>query len=156
MSQPGDVGSKPFCRSGALAAIKPSRLPPIARAAGLSKANLLYYYPSKDALYLAVLEQGLALWLQPFGRFTVEDLIADVLAPMARAGLIEEVIVKTRSLYQITSAGRIALLAPEDEKPLEVVPPRERPFVSWDGRMQWDTASERGCHRGIGSVGVAC
>jgi len=45
----------------------------IARAAGLSKANLLYYYPSKDALYLAVLEQGLALWLQPFGRFTAQD-----------------------------------------------------------------------------------
>lgn len=29
-------------------------------------------------------------------------------------------------------------------------------FAPWDGRMQWDTASERGCHRGIGSVGVAC
>ena len=91
-----------------------------------------------------------------YGLFTVEDLIEDILAPMARAGLIEEVIVKTRSLYQITSAGRIALLAPEDEKPLEIVPPRERPFVSWDGIMKWDTASERGCHRGIGSVGVAC
>lgn len=91
-----------------------------------------------------------------YGLFTVEDLIEDILAPMARAGLIEEVIVKTRSVYQITSAGRIALLAPEDEKPLEIVPPRERPFLSWDGIMKWDTASERGCHRGIGSVGVAC
>ncbi len=45
----------------------------IAKAAGLSKANLLYYYPSKDALYLAVLEQGLSLWLLPFGRFTQDE-----------------------------------------------------------------------------------
>ena len=91
-----------------------------------------------------------------YGLFTVEDLVEDILAPMARAGLIEEVIVKKRSLYQITSAGRIALLAPEDEKPLEIVPPRQIAFAPWDGRMQWDAASERGCHRGIGSVGVAC
>lgn len=45
----------------------------IARAAGLSKANLLYYYPSKDALYVAVLEQGLSLWLAPLARFRRED-----------------------------------------------------------------------------------
>lgn len=51
----------------------------IAKAAGLSKANLLYYYPSKDALYLAVLEQGITLWLQPFGRFTQgEDPLAAI------------------------------------------------------------------------------
>ena len=29
----------------------------IAEAAGLSKPNLLYYYPSKDAVYLALLDQ---------------------------------------------------------------------------------------------------
>lgn len=51
----------------------------IARAAGLSKANLLYYYPSKDALYLAVLEQGLALWLAPFDRFTPGEEPLEVL-----------------------------------------------------------------------------
>lgn len=51
----------------------------IARSAGLSKANLLYYYPSKDALYLAVLEQGLSLWLRPFDRFTEgEDPVAAI------------------------------------------------------------------------------
>jgi len=91
-----------------------------------------------------------------YGLFSAQDLAEDFLAPLVRAGLIAEIVVKTRSLYQIISAGRIALLAPEDEKPLEIVPPRERPFVSWDGIMKWDTASERGCHRGIGSVGVAC
>lgn len=37
----------------------------IAEAAGLSKPNLLYYYPSKDAIYLALLEQLLHTWLDP-------------------------------------------------------------------------------------------
>jgi TetR/AcrR family transcriptional regulator len=37
----------------------------IAAAAGMSKPNLLYYFPSKEAIYLAVLEDTLAEWLQP-------------------------------------------------------------------------------------------
>lgn len=45
----------------------------IAQAAGVSKANLLYYHPSKEALYVAVLEQGLSLWLAPLARFRRED-----------------------------------------------------------------------------------
>lgn len=92
-----------------------------------------------------------------FALYLADDLIADVLQPMVKLGLIAEVVHKSRAMYEITSAGRIALLTEEQsETPLEVVPPRERPFVPWDGRMQWDTASERGCHREIGSVGVAC
>ncbi len=37
----------------------------IAERAGLSKPNLLYYFPSKDAFYLAVLEDTLEEWLRP-------------------------------------------------------------------------------------------
>jgi TetR/AcrR family transcriptional regulator len=37
----------------------------IAERAGLSKPNLLYYFPSKDAIYLAVLEDTLEEWLRP-------------------------------------------------------------------------------------------
>jgi TetR/AcrR family transcriptional regulator len=37
----------------------------IAERAGLSKPNLLYYFPSKDAIYVAVLEDTLAEWLRP-------------------------------------------------------------------------------------------
>lgn len=37
----------------------------IAERAGLSKPNLLYYFPSKDAIYLAVLEDTLEEWLEP-------------------------------------------------------------------------------------------
>jgi TetR/AcrR family transcriptional regulator len=37
----------------------------IAEKAGLSKPNLLYYFPSKEAIYVAVLEDTLAFWLEP-------------------------------------------------------------------------------------------
>lgn len=37
----------------------------IAAAAGLSKPNLLYYFPSKEAMHSAVLSQLLDTWLDP-------------------------------------------------------------------------------------------
>ncbi|MEM7058769.1 MAG: TetR family transcriptional regulator C-terminal domain-containing protein [Pseudomonadota bacterium] len=37
----------------------------IAAAAGMSKPNLLYYYPSKDDIYRTVLEGLLEAWLDP-------------------------------------------------------------------------------------------
>lgn len=37
----------------------------IAAAAGLSKPNLLYYFPSKEAMHNALLEQLLDTWLDP-------------------------------------------------------------------------------------------
>jgi TetR/AcrR family transcriptional regulator len=42
-----------------------STLDQIAAAAGLSKPNLLYYFPSKDAIYTALLERLLETWLAP-------------------------------------------------------------------------------------------
>lgn len=37
----------------------------IATAAGMSKANVLYYFKRKDDIYVAVLENTLATWLDP-------------------------------------------------------------------------------------------
>jgi len=37
----------------------------IAKEAGLSKPNLLYYFPSKEAIHTALLEQLLETWLDP-------------------------------------------------------------------------------------------
>lgn len=37
----------------------------IAEAAGLSKPNLLYYFPSKEAMHSALLDDLLDVWLQP-------------------------------------------------------------------------------------------
>ncbi|GJE18558.1 HTH-type transcriptional regulator RutR [Methylobacterium marchantiae] len=44
----------------------------LAERAGLSKANLLYYFPSKEELYVAVLRRVLDVWLDP-----LQDLDAD-------------------------------------------------------------------------------
>ncbi len=59
----------------------------IAQAAGISKANLLYYHPTKEALYVTVLEQGLSLWLAPLSRFTAEEDPAAAIAALIDAKL---------------------------------------------------------------------
>lgn len=43
-----------------------STLDQISEKAGMSKPNLLYYYPSKQAIYVTLLENTLEEWLQPF------------------------------------------------------------------------------------------
>ena len=50
-----------FARTG----LAGTRLDSIAREAGLSKPNLLYYFRSKNDLYVAVLTRTLDMWLEP-------------------------------------------------------------------------------------------
>ncbi|MBZ0057655.1 HTH-type transcriptional regulator RutR [Leclercia adecarboxylata] len=49
-----------------------TRLEQVAELAGVSKTNLLYYFPSKEALYIAVLQQILDIWLAPLKAFREE------------------------------------------------------------------------------------
>ena len=57
----------------------------IAEVAGLSKPNLLYYFPSKDSVYLALLEQLLETWLDPLAHMNPEgDPIEEVLSYVRR------------------------------------------------------------------------
>jgi TetR/AcrR family transcriptional regulator len=49
-----------------------STIDAIAEKAGLSKPNLLYYFPSKEAVYVAVLEDTLAFWLEPLAALDPE------------------------------------------------------------------------------------
>jgi len=49
-----------------------TRLEQVAELAGGSKTNLLYYFPSKEALYVAVLQQILDIWLAPLKAFREE------------------------------------------------------------------------------------
>jgi TetR/AcrR family transcriptional regulator len=49
-----------------------TRLEQVAERAGVSKTNLLYYYPSKEVLYVAVLQQILDIWLAPLKAFREE------------------------------------------------------------------------------------
>ena len=49
-----------------------ARLEQVAERAGVSKTNLLYYYPSKEALYVAVMRQILDVWLAPLKAFRAD------------------------------------------------------------------------------------
>ncbi|MCC2615733.1 TetR/AcrR family transcriptional regulator [Aestuariibacter halophilus] len=57
-----------------------TRLQNVADRAQLPKTNILYYFKSKEGLYLAVLEQILTLWNSAFDVATVDDDPALVLA----------------------------------------------------------------------------
>tara|TARA_R110002110_G_scaffold127914_13_gene307150 strand:- start:1686 stop:2288 length:603 start_codon:yes stop_codon:yes gene_type:complete len=58
------AGLKVFSQFG----FRGSTLDQIAKEAGLSKPNMLYYFASKDAIYRALLAQLLADWLEPIYR----------------------------------------------------------------------------------------
>ena len=45
-----------------------STIDQIADKAEMSKPNLLYYFPSKEAIYIAVMERTLEEWLEPFAQ----------------------------------------------------------------------------------------
>lgn len=52
----------------------------VADRSGLPKTNVLYYFKTKDALYMAVLEQILSMWNTAFDKATVDDDPAETLA----------------------------------------------------------------------------
>jgi TetR/AcrR family transcriptional regulator len=53
----------------------------IAERAGMSKPNLLYYFPGKEAIYRAVLEDTLEEWLRPLAEL---DPAGDPIAEIGR------------------------------------------------------------------------
>ncbi|MBT8475005.1 MAG: TetR family transcriptional regulator C-terminal domain-containing protein [Alphaproteobacteria bacterium] len=62
----------------------------IAGAAGLSKPNLLYYFPSKEAIHIALLSGLMDTWLAPLRRLDpegdpVEEIVAYVLGKLEMA-----------------------------------------------------------------------
>jgi len=57
----------------------------IAREAGLSKPNLLYYYPSKDAIHRELLSGLMGIWLDPLRELDpAGDPVEEILAYMLR------------------------------------------------------------------------
>jgi TetR/AcrR family transcriptional regulator len=57
----------------------------IADSAGLSKPNLLYYFPSKEAIHQALLTRLLDTWLDPLRRMDADgDPVTEVLAYVRR------------------------------------------------------------------------
>ncbi len=58
-----------FSRSG----VHGTSVEQVADKADVSKTNLLYYFSSKEQLYLEVIKQLLDVWLQPLQGFSVEQ-----------------------------------------------------------------------------------
>lgn len=58
-----DAALARFARTG----LSGTRIDEIAADAGLSKTNLLYYFRTKNELYVAVLVRTLSMWLEPLG-----------------------------------------------------------------------------------------
>lgn len=75
-----DAALEVFARYG----YRGSRIDQIAAEAGLSKPNLLYYFRTKQDLYLAVLKRTLDMWLEPLealdGARDPADALADYIA----------------------------------------------------------------------------
>ncbi|RDV27535.1 TetR family transcriptional regulator [Alteromonas aestuariivivens] len=71
-----DAAEKAFAQNG----FKGTSVQQIADGAGLPKTNVLYYFKSKQDLYLAVLQQTLSLWNSRFDQATAEDDPAEILA----------------------------------------------------------------------------
>ena len=74
-----DAALNVFSRSG----LHGARIEQVAERADVSKTNLLYYFSSKEVLYIAVLERMLTEWLQP-----LRDLRSDQDPAEALAGYI--------------------------------------------------------------------
>jgi TetR/AcrR family transcriptional regulator len=74
-----EAGLEVFAQQG----YRGATLDEIAVVAGLSKPNLLYYFPSKDAVYAAILSRQLETWLDPLRMIDpagdpVEEMLAYV------------------------------------------------------------------------------
>lgn len=76
-----EAGLQVFSEKG----FRGATLDEIARTARLSKPNLLYYFPSKEALHLALLEGLLDAWLAPLEALDPEgEPVAEVMAYVRR------------------------------------------------------------------------
>jgi len=72
-----DAGLAVFSQYG----YRGSTLDQVAEAAGLSKPNLLYYFPSKEAIYTTLLGKLLENWLEPLRELDANgDPIGELLA----------------------------------------------------------------------------
>jgi TetR/AcrR family transcriptional regulator len=78
-----DAGLEVFSTHG----FRGATLDQIADVAGLSKPNLLYYFPSKEAIHMAVLSQLLDTWLDPLRRMNPDGNPIDELLGYVRAKL---------------------------------------------------------------------
>ncbi len=132
--------------------LRGARVEEIAARAGLSKTNLLYYFRTKDALYRAVLERTLDMWLEPLRALdasrepiaALSDYIRRKLAysrshPQASRLFATEILQGGAALMPVLEGplaelvdAKVALLQRWiDEKRLAPVDPRHLIFAIW-------------------------
>ncbi|MCM2129457.1 HTH-type transcriptional regulator RutR [Larsenimonas rhizosphaerae] len=64
--------------------VRGTSLDAIAEQAGVSKTNLLYYFSSKEMLYISVMQQILDTWLAPMRAINADQAPADAIADYIR------------------------------------------------------------------------
>ena len=77
------AGLDVFSKSG----FRGATLDQIAEAAGMSKPNLLYYFPSKEAVHETLLDQLLDMWLAPLHAISPSDTPIEELLDYAQSKL---------------------------------------------------------------------
>ncbi|MEZ5797403.1 MAG: TetR family transcriptional regulator C-terminal domain-containing protein [Paracoccaceae bacterium] len=96
----------------------------IAEVAGLSKPNLLYYFPSKEAIHRSLLTTLLDTWLDPLRTMDADgDPVAEILAYVQRKLLMSRDFPRESRLF----AGEIIQGAP---RLAEVIEGELRPLVA--------------------------
>ena len=99
-----------------------STLDQIAEAAGLPKPNLLYYFPSKEAIHTALLERLLETWLDPLHALdSTGEPVAEIMAYAQRKLALSRDFPRESRLFAneiLQGAPRIADILQTDLKTL--------------------------------------
>lgn len=113
-----EAGLSVFAANG----FRGATLDQIAKEAGLSKPNLLYYFNSKEAIYTALLERLLETWLDPLRTMNPKgEPKAELLAYMRRKLALSRDYPRESRLWAneiIQGAPRIGSILTDDLKPL--------------------------------------
>lgn len=111
----------------------------IAKAAGLSKPNLLYYFPSKEAIHNALLSRLLNTWLDPLRELDADgDAMEELLAYVHRKLQMSRDFPRESRLFAneiVQGAPRIHAALTDDLKPL--VDDKAKTIQTWidDGKI---------------------
>lgn len=110
-----DAGLDVFSTAG----LHGASLDQIAERAGLSKTNLLYYFPSKEDLYVAVLRRVLDVWLDPLQALDADSEPAEALRHYIRTKItLSRDAPQASRLFCLEIVQGARLLRPELEGPL--------------------------------------